>query len=110
MARHAPIDPEVIRQAAEVLRAVAHPLRLQILELLEDGQPRCVGEIQEHLGAKQSVTSTQLALLRDRGVLSARRDGMQVFYSVVNPAVLQVIDCIRRHQDCFRPRQLMSWV
>ena len=95
------IDQKVLIQAAEVLRALAHPLRLRILEYLEDRQPRCVSEIQEHLGAKQSVTSTQLALLRDRGILAARRDGMSVYYSVVNPAVLQVIDCIRNHQQYF---------
>ncbi len=101
MKTRAPIDPRVLAKAAEVLRALAHPLRLRILELLEDRQPRCVHEIQDHLGAKQSVTSTQLALLRDRGILSARRDGMSVYYSVVNAAVLQVIECIRNHQDCF---------
>lgn len=95
----------VIVQAAEVLRAVAHPLRLRILELLEDGRPRCVSEIQDHLGVRQSVASTQLALMRDRGVLLARRDGMQVFYAVANPAVCQVIDCIRSHQSCFAPRR-----
>ena len=61
----------------------------------------CVGDIQEHLGVKQSVTSTQLALLRDRGVLAARRNGVQVYYSVANPAVLQVLDCIRRHRSRF---------
>ncbi len=101
MRKKSPLGPELLRQAAEVLRAVAHPLRLRVLELLEDGQPRCVREIQEHLKTKQSVTSAQLALLRDRGILAARRDGMQVFYSVVNRAVLQIIDCIRTHQGSF---------
>ncbi len=105
MAKRTFIDDVVFHQAAEVLRAVAHPIRLRIIELLEDGTPRCVGEIQDHLGVKQSATSGQLALLRDRGVLAARRDGMQVYYSVVNPAVLQIIDCLRRHQECFLPRR-----
>ena len=100
-----PIPDNVVRQAAEVLRAVAHPLRLRVLEFLEDGHPRCVTEIQDYLGARQSVTSTQLALLRDRGILSARRDGIQVYYTVSNPAVCQIIECIRGHQSCFTPRQ-----
>ena len=99
-----PIAANILRQAAEVLRAVAHPLRLRILELLEDGQPRCVTEIQEYLKTRQSATSAQLALLRDRGILSARRDGVQVYYSVANQAVRQVIDCIRRHQSSFEAR------
>lgn len=99
------IPLDVISQAAEMLRAVAHPLRLRILELLEDGTPRCVSEIQEHLNVRQSVASTQLTLMRDRGVLLARRDGTQVFYSLANPAVCQVINCIRSHQAVFRPRQ-----
>ncbi|MCG3177785.1 MAG: putative HTH-type transcriptional regulator [Phycisphaerae bacterium] len=101
MAQAEPMSDDMLHAAAEVLRAVAHPLRLKILELLEDRRERCVGDIQAYLGARQSATSGQLALLRDRGVLAARRDGVQVFYSVVNPAVLQVLTCIRSHKDCF---------
>lgn len=103
MAKTNQLDDEALAAAAEVLRAVSHPLRLRILEYLEDGHERCVGDIQAHLGVKQSVTSAQLTLLRDRGILGARRDGVQVFYKVMNPAVLQVIECIRKHHDCFLP-------
>ncbi|MDD4890694.1 MAG: metalloregulator ArsR/SmtB family transcription factor [Phycisphaerae bacterium] len=104
MARKPPIPFETLRQAADVLRAVAHPLRLRVLELLQDGLERCVKEIQDYLEVRQSAASAQLALMRDRGVLAARRDGMQVFYRVANPAVCQVIDCIRDHRANFAPR------
>ena len=105
MSKPQPIAPNVMASAAEVLRAVAHPLRLRILELMEDRHEHNVGEIQEHLGVRQSIASTQLALLRDRGVLGARRDGVQVYYSVINPAVLTLLGCIRKHEDSFVRRR-----
>jgi len=90
----APAPPDWNR-VARTLKAVAHPLRLRIIDLLEDGE-RSVGEIVEALGAKPAVTSQQLGLMRDRGVLDARRDGNHVYYCIANRHVVDVIHCIRR--------------
>lgn len=84
---------------AHTLKAVAHPLRLRIIELLEDRE-MCVSDLIESLGAKPAITSQQLGLLKDRGVLDSRREGNRVYYRVVNPNVVRVIRCIRDHSDC----------
>jgi ArsR family transcriptional regulator len=89
------IDAERLERAAAVLKAVAHPLRLRIVELLERGE-RTVGGIREALGVAQSLTSQHLTQMRVRGILAARREGTQVFYSIANPDVVKVIHCIRR--------------
>ena len=89
------LDSTRLERAAEVLKVVAHPVRLRIVELLE-GAELTVGEIQERLGATQSNTSQHLSQMRIRGVLAARREGTQVHYSIANPDVVKVIHCIRR--------------
>lgn len=94
------MDKELAMHAAEVLKAVAHPLRLQIVEVLQDGE-RSVGQIMEALGEKQALTSQQLNLMKDRGVLASRREGARVFYRIENPNVIRVLDCVYDH--CDRP-------
>jgi len=93
--RRKTIPYETWTRVARTLKAVAHPERLRIIDLLEGGE-RSVGVIVRALGAKPAVTSQQLGLMRDRGVLAARRDGNHVYYRIANPHVVQVIHCIRR--------------
>lgn len=95
------MDKELATQAAEVLKAVAHPLRLQIVEVLQDGE-RSVGDIVEAVGEKQSVTSQQLNMMKDRGVLASRREGTKVFYRILNPHVIHVLDCVYNHCETQR--------
>lgn len=89
------IDQERIERAAEVLKTVAHPLRLRIVELLESGE-KSVNELKDLLGVTQPLTSQHLSQMRMRGVLGSRREGTLVYYSVANPDVVKVIHCIRR--------------
>jgi ArsR family transcriptional regulator len=89
------IEQERIERAAEVLKTVAHPVRLRIVELLEGGE-RNVTELKELLGVTQPLTSQHLSQMRMRGVLGSRRDGSQVYYAIANPDVVKVIHCIRR--------------
>ncbi len=91
----AAIPEEKRVRVARTLKAVAHPLRLQILDVLEGGE-RAVGAIVEATGAKPAITSQQLGLMRDRGVLEARREGVHVYYRIANRHVVDVIHCIRR--------------
>lgn len=79
---------------ARTLKAIAHPLRLQILCELND-QEKSVADIVEASGASQSNVSQHLILLREMGVLNARRDANKVFYSVANPQILTVIRTMR---------------
>lgn len=90
------MDKELARHAAEVLKAVAHPLRLQIVEVLAQGE-LSVGEIVEAVGEKQAIASQQLNLMKDKGVLASRRDGARVYYRIENPNVTRVLGCVYDH-------------
>ena len=89
------IDPAALAKAADVIKVVGHPDRLRILEFLEERE-RCVGEIQEVLDLPQAIVSQHLARLRGWNIVEARRDGIHVFYHVVEPKVKHILDCIRR--------------
>jgi len=95
------LEEETLNRVAHTLKAVAHPLRLRIVELLEDRE-MCVSDLIEALGTKPACTSQQLGLMRDRGVLASRREGSRVYYRLSSPSVVHVIACIRRHCDQVR--------
>ena len=90
------MNEKTAEHVAEVLKAVAHPVRLQIVELLQTGE-MCVGDIVEALGIKQAITSQQLSRMRDKDVLSCRREGNKVFYRIENKNVIRLLACITDH-------------
>lgn len=90
------MNEKIAEHAAEVLKAIAHPVRLQIVELLQAGEMR-VGDIAEALGGKQAITSQQLNMMKARGVLSCRRDGARVYYRIENKNVIKLLRCIYDH-------------
>ncbi len=90
------MDKELAIHASEVLKAVAHPLRLRIVEALESGE-RSVGDLVDMLGEKQAITSQQLNLMKDKGVLASRKEGAKVFYRIQNPNVIRVLNCVYDH-------------
>jgi len=90
------LDWEKVEKAADVLKAVAHPVRLKIIELLDGGE-MTVTQIQEALGTSQSMTSQQLSLMKSRGILKSRRSGKSVHYFLERPEVVQVINCLKEH-------------
>ena len=77
--------------AARSLKAMSHPLRLKILCTLGDREV-CVQGIVENVGTSQSNISQHLAILRDKGILSARKDANKVFYRVGDERTLRLID------------------
>ena len=90
------MDKELASHAADVLKAIAHPLRLQIVEALEGGE-MCVGDIVAALGEKQAITSQQLNIMKDKGILSSRREGAKMFYHIENENVIRVLGCVYDH-------------
>ena len=91
------IAMEALERIAPVIRNVAHPLRLRILDYLQlEGQPKTVGEIIEATGGGQAVVSQHLRVLRDQGVVSARREGSYMLYAILDDSVLLILDCIRK--------------
>lgn len=89
------ISPKMILNAAEVLKCIGHPVRLKILELLEQGGERTVSEIHDRLDINQPKASQHLGLMRDRGILASRRDGVNVYYRIQDEKVVRVLDCLR---------------
>jgi DNA-binding transcriptional ArsR family regulator len=87
------MDKKVAEHAAEILKAMAHPIRIQIVELLQ-AKEMCVSDIVEALTSKQAITSQQLNIMKDKGVLNCRRDGTKVYYYIENKNIIRLLHCI----------------
>jgi len=89
--------PDSLRKfKAEIFQALAHPTRIAIVEQLRDGE-LSAGEIIECLKLEQANASQHLAVLRAKKIVSHRKEGNQVFYSVRDPLLIQVLDTMRRY-------------
>ena len=86
---------ENIEQASAAMQAIAHPVRLKILCLINSAE-LSVLEIVDAVGTSQSNISQHLAVLRDNGILAARKDANKVFYRIGDPRVLQMIALTRQ--------------
>ena len=85
---------EDIDRASRSLKAMSHPLRLKILCTLGD-QEVSVQDIVEHVGTSQSNISQHLAILRDKGILTSRKDANRVYYRVGDSRTLRLIGMMR---------------
>jgi len=92
-----------IQQAVKCLKALAHPTRLGILCLLRNGE-MTVHELQTHLECTQSNISQHLSIMRERDILTARKDSNQVFYGVKNPEMYRLLDLLRDVYCRFSPQ------
>ena len=88
------IDRVGLSKAADVIKVVGHPDRLRILEFLEGGE-KAVGEIQDILDLPQAIVSQHLAKMRGWDIVESRRDGIHVYYRIIEPKVSHILDCIR---------------
>ncbi|UCC71780.1 MAG: helix-turn-helix transcriptional regulator [Gemmatimonadota bacterium] len=93
------LSVEAVQQAATMLKCIGHPVRLQIIELLDRTGEQNVTTIYEALSIEQAVASQHLNLMRDKGILASRREGVNVYYRINDSRVTQVIDCIHDHCD-----------
>lgn len=82
------------RFKAEFFKALAHPLRIRILELLRAGEMN-VSELQTALAVEASTVSQQLTVLRGKNIVAPRKAGTSVFYSVRDPAIFDLLDVAR---------------
>jgi len=88
------LDPQQLERAASMLKAIAHPLRIAIIGLLEDGHKLSVTEIHEKLGIEQSTTSHHLGILKDKDVLISKREGKNTYYSLKHENLKNILDCV----------------
>jgi DNA-binding transcriptional ArsR family regulator len=82
--------------ATETLRAIAHPQRLLIVEMLHRQQSMNVTELQEVLGVEQAVASHHLRILKDRGIVNVRRDGKNSYYALSNPDYYLILEILNK--------------
>lgn len=79
---------------AEFFKALAHPLRISILDALRDGE-KTVAELSEEFEVEQANASQQLAVLRHKNIIVARKAGANVYYSVRDPSIFKLLDTAR---------------
>ncbi|HQP29855.1 MAG TPA: metalloregulator ArsR/SmtB family transcription factor [Deltaproteobacteria bacterium] len=87
------VRDDAAQYKASIFKALAHPDRIRIFEALAEGE-KTVGEIVDMLGAKPAMTSRHLAVLRNAGLVSARKDGLNVYYANKMPCMLNMLACV----------------
>jgi DNA-binding transcriptional ArsR family regulator len=79
---------------SEVCKTLASPKRLEIINALKEGE-KTVGELVEILGVPKANVSQHLAVMRHKGILNSRRDGVNIYYRIANPKVVQACGLMR---------------
>jgi len=92
--RPAPLDHLLLEEAAEMIRVLGHPVRLRIVECLEDVE-QTVSQLVAELQAPQAIVSQQLAKMRGAGIVACRREGNNVWYRVADDRVVRMLGCLR---------------
>ena len=100
---------EKFHAKAEILKAMAHPSRLKMLDALQIGE-LCVGDLQQLVGSDLSTVSRHLTVMRAAGLLSCRRDGNQIFYELRIPCVMKTLGCVEAvlREDARSARKLLG--
>ena len=86
-------DRKVYRMKAQVVQAIAHPIRLAVVDCLADGE-LCVCHIAERVGAQRSNLSRHLAVMVKAGILESRKEGLWMMYSLRTPCIVKFLGCI----------------
>jgi DNA-binding transcriptional ArsR family regulator len=88
------LNPEDLDRAAGILKAMAHPIRISILNTLDGGKSLSVTEIHKILGIEQSTASHHLGIMREKGVLTSRREGKNIYYSLRDDKLRDMLHCL----------------
>jgi len=80
---------------AEIAKAIAHPLRIAVVNFLKDGE-QCVCDIAEHVGSERSNVSRHLSVMSNAGLLEYRKEGLKVIYKLKTPCILDFFSCVSR--------------
>lgn len=85
-----------LQAVAKILKTIAHPVKLEILEVLETEEPLDVSTICKRIGAECEISmmSHHLAKLKDNGIVTSEKIGKQVYYKIENRHILKIFDCM----------------
>jgi DNA-binding transcriptional ArsR family regulator len=89
------MERERLKIKADVFKAMGHPIRLGIIEMLASGE-RCVCEIVDYVGTDISNVSKHLSILKQRGLVADRKEGLKVFYTLTMPCAVDFTGCVER--------------
>ena len=84
---------EDYKRKAQIIKAMAHPSRLAMIDALAEGE-RCVCDLQRLVGSDLSTVSKHLSLMKSAGIVTDRKEGVQVFYRLRVPCILRFFDCV----------------
>ena len=90
------LDITKLEMAASKLRAIAHPMRIAIIDLLNEKSKMSVTEIYSALDIEQASASHHLNILKNKGILVSKREGKKIFYSLKSVTLSEIIECINR--------------
>lgn len=93
------LDIEKLEFAASKLRSIAHPMRIAIIDMLDDNKRLSVTEIYKALNIEQAAASHHLNILKNNKVLISKREGKKIFYSLKSTTLTEIIQCINRCND-----------
>ena len=85
----------LFEKQAEIAKAIAHPLRIAIVNFLKDGE-QCVCDIADYVGSERSNVSRHLSVMVNAGLLEYRKEGLKVIYKLKTPCILDFFSCVSR--------------
>lgn len=85
----------LFEKQAEIAKAIAHPLRIAVVNFLKDGE-QCVCDIAEHIGSERSNVSRHLSVMVKAGVLEYRKEGLKVIYRLKCACIVDFFSCVSR--------------
>lgn len=88
------LKPQEVEKAANMIKAISHPMRLAILGHLGNGKELNVTEIHQLLHIEQSTASHHLGIMKDKGILTSRREGKSTYYSLKSRNLGKLVRCI----------------
>ncbi len=94
MIRIIDLKTEDLEMAAVMLKAIAHPMRIAILNLLYDGSRLTVSQIYQQLNIDQATASHHLGILKDKGLLASKREGKTTLYYITNKNLPHLLECL----------------
>lgn len=87
------MDLEAYKRKAQVIKALAHPSRLMMIDALAEGE-LCVCDLQRLVGTDLSTVSKHLSVMKNAGIVTDRKEGLKVFYRLRVPCVMKFFECV----------------
>ena len=85
---------DIYEMRSSIVKALGHPVRLKLLDILSSTNEKCVCELVEEVGSSQSTTSKHLSILKAAGILTTRKEGLKTYYEVRTPCVATFFSCL----------------